>query len=41
MQSSAYTKAMLSDVTRALPFVAAGLAFAAVRRRRHPQGRAA
>jgi MYXO-CTERM domain-containing protein len=26
---------MLSDVTRVLPFVAAGLAFAAVRRRRH------
>lgn len=39
MESSAYTKAMLSDVTRALPFVAAGLALAAVRRRRH--GRAA
>jgi len=35
MQSSTYTKAMLSDVTRALPFVAAGLAFAAVRKRRH------
>jgi len=37
MQSSAYTKAMLSDVTRILPFVAAGLALAAVRRRRHDQ----
>ena len=35
MQSSTYTKAMLSDVTRALPFIAAGLAFAAARRRRH------
>ena len=34
MQSSAYTKAVLSDVGRVLPFVAAGLAFAAVRRRR-------
>jgi NAD(P)-dependent dehydrogenase (short-subunit alcohol dehydrogenase family) len=29
MQSSIYTKAMLSDVTRALPFVAAGFALAA------------
>ena len=37
MQSSAYTKAMLSDVTRILPLVAAGLALAAVRRRRHDQ----
>jgi short-subunit dehydrogenase len=35
MQSSTYTKAMLSDVTRVLPFIAAGLAFAAARRRRH------
>lgn len=41
MRSSAYTKAMLSDATRALPFVAAGLALAAMRRRRHHHPRAA
>jgi hypothetical protein len=29
MRSSVYTKAMLSDVTRALPFVAAAVALAA------------
>jgi hypothetical protein len=33
MQSSAYTKTMLSDVGRALPFVAAGVVLMAVRRR--------
>ena len=33
MHSSAYTKAMLSDVTRALPFIAAGIALAAGVRR--------
>lgn len=32
-QSSAYTTAMLSDVTRALPFIAAAAVFAAVARR--------
>jgi short-subunit dehydrogenase len=36
MHSSAYTKAVLSDMTRIVPFVAAGVAFAAgVRRWRH------
>ena len=33
MQSSAYTKTMLSDVTRALPFIAAGAVLMAVKRR--------
>ena len=33
MKSSAYTKAALSDITRALPFVAAGVVFAAGVRR--------
>jgi short-subunit dehydrogenase len=33
MQSSGYTKAMLSDATRVAPFVAAGLALMAARRR--------
>jgi len=33
MKSSAYTRAALSDVTRALPFVAAGVALAAGVRR--------
>ena len=41
MKSSAYTKAMLSDVTRALPFIAAGVAFAAGVRRWRGQERAA
>jgi hypothetical protein len=34
MQSSAYTSAMLSGVTRVLPFIAAGAVFAAGMRRR-------
>ena len=34
MRSSAYTSAMLSDVGRALPYVAAGLAITAALRRR-------
>jgi len=34
LQSSAYTKTMLMDVTRVLPFVAMGLALAAASRRR-------
>jgi short-subunit dehydrogenase len=42
IQSSAYTKAMLSDVTRVLPFVAAGVVFAAgVRRLQGHHDRAA
>jgi hypothetical protein len=41
LQSSAYTSAMLSDVTRALPFIAAGLAVAAGMRRWQRHDRAA
>jgi NAD(P)-dependent dehydrogenase (short-subunit alcohol dehydrogenase family) len=41
MKSSAYTKAMLSDVTRALPFIAAGVVVAAGVRRLREQEHAA
>jgi hypothetical protein len=34
MQSSAYTKAMMSDVMRALPLVAAGIVLAAATSRK-------
>jgi hypothetical protein len=34
MQSSIYTRAMMSDVTRALPFIAAGAILAGVTRSR-------
>ena len=35
MQSSAYTKAMMSDAARILPLLALGVGFAAMRRRQH------
>lgn len=37
MKSSVYTRAMLSDAARALPFVAAGVVLAAASRRRGSQ----